>query len=123
MNEITPTMAKLIDLLNEARRRRNAAELEFQRQADNEATAEHEYRQAHAEAMLQSEQKTEGLRQAEAEIATSKLALRKRLSIGLRRSAKEALKGCHDDADTLQAAFHCYNREMKVERELAGMVT
>jgi len=121
MNEITPTMARLIDLLNQARQKRGAAEKEYRERCDDDAIADHEYRQAHAVAMLQSEQKTEGLRQAEAELATAALALKRRLAIGLRRSSAEALKGCHDDAETLQAAFHAYNRELKAELSMAGM--
>lgn len=120
MNQVSPTMAKLVGLLNEARSRRFKAEEEFKRAADEEAIAEHEYRKAHAIAMLASEQRTEGLRQAEAELATEQLALKRRLAIGLRRSASEALKGCHDDFETLQAAFHAYNRELKTVTELEG---
>ena len=123
MNEVSPTMAALLAKLNEQRRRRTECEQEYRQRADDEATTEHEYKQAHAKAMLISEQKTEGLRQAEAEVATSQLALKRRLAIALRRSAKEALNGCSDDADTLQAAFHCLNRQMKVELELAGTMT
>ena len=123
MNAVSPTMTKLLELLNEARRKRADLEKEFREQADEEAALEHAWKQAHAKAMLVSEQKTEGLRQAEAEIATGDLALKRRLATALRRSAKAALDGCHDDAETLQAAFHAYNREIKAELELAGRMT
>ena len=123
MNEVSPTMSALLRLLNEQRSKRNAAESEFRARCDDEATAVHEYRQAHAIAMLKSEQSSEGLRKAESEIATASLVLRRRLAIGLRRSAKEALTGCSDEAETLKAAFNAYNREIKAELELAGRVT
>jgi hypothetical protein len=117
--EINATMARLLTVMGEVRAKRDGAEREYREACDEEAMMEHKYRQAHAKAMLLSEQKTEGLRQAEAEVATEQLALQRRLAIGLRRSASEALKGCHDDSETLQAAFHALNRQMKVEMDLA----
>lgn len=118
--ETSPTMHRLLTLMGDVRKKRDGLESQFKSATDDEAMSEHRYRQAHAMSMLQSEQKTEGMRQAEAEIATEQLALQRRLSIGLRRSAAEALKGCHDDSETLQAAFHAYNREMKMATEFDG---
>ncbi len=105
--------------MNEQRARRHELESQYRDANDEEAALLHQHKQAHATAMLQSEQKTEGLRQAEAVLAVGTIALKLRLAIGLRRSAKEALNGCHDDADTLQAAFHAYNRELKMDMDLA----
>jgi len=116
----SPTMAALIRELNTQRSRRNELEQELVERHNAEADAEHAYKQAFATAMLESEQKTDKLRQAESELATGQLALQWRIAIGLRRSASEALKGCHSDADTLQAAFHAYNRELKTELDVAS---
>ena len=117
---LTPTMAALIEQLNVVRRGTRDSERIYREALDEETGALGAYEQAHAQAMLCSEQKTEGLRQAEATIATMDYALQKRLAISLRRSARAALSGHHHDSKVLEAAFHAYNAEMKVELSLAG---
>jgi len=122
-NPISPTMAALIEQLNTVRKRMREAEADYQHAVDAEADAVGAFEKAHAIAMLQSEKPTEGLRQAEATLATSEQALQKRLTTGLRRAASETGKNARQEAEVLEAAFHAYNREIKAELELAGRMT
>jgi len=120
---VSPTMAALIEQLNKVRAQMRESEEDYNHAIDAETEALGAYDKAHAISMLQSEKPTEGLRQAEAVLATEQQALQKRLTIGLRRSASEAGKNARQEAKVLEAAFHAYNREIKSELELAGKVT
>lgn len=123
MNAVSPTMTKLIEQLNLVRQRMREAEADYKHAVDAETDALGAYEKAHAISMTTSEKTTEGLRQAEAVLATEAQALQKRLTIGLRRSASEAGKNARQEAKVLEAAFNAFNRELKVELELAGRVT
>ena len=116
-------MCALIEQLNQIRNGLRAAECEYKLALDEEVAALDAYDKAHAESMLVSEQRTEGLRQAETTLAVEMQLHRKRLAIGLRRSASEAGKNLRQQLKTLEAAFHAYNAEMKTELSLAGSLT
>ena len=120
MREVSPTMVRLLGLLNEARSRRVDSEQTYREALDEEVGAKRAFDLAYSKSLLASEQSTDKLRVAEAVVLTDEQSLRHRLAVALRRSARVALDGSHDDAETLQAAFHAYNRELKCELELAG---
>jgi hypothetical protein len=116
---ISPTMVQLLRNLEELRR--ITAETErFVREAnDGEAEAASAYRLKFATAYVEATGPTEMRRQL-ATIAAAVEHARLDVATGLRRSASEAADMRAKELETVSAAFHAYNRELKVEQQIVG---
>lgn len=107
------------DALSEERQRRDN-ELDTATAAEAHWTTEFEY--AHANAYLKATGPVKE-REARATLATMNQYRELQQAIALRRSASGAVRALEKDFDSITAAIHALNRQMKVELDLAGRAT
>lgn len=105
-------------LSGERQRRENELEMATQAEAHWQA----KYERAKAEQYLRADGPVKE-REARATLATIKEFTELQQAIALRRSAGGALRTLEKDFDSITAAIHALNRQMKVELDLAGRAT
>ena len=116
---ISPTLRFLFSQLEDVRKS-VAQTLRAVREAnDNEAEASDLFRRAFAKAYVTAAGPTEMRRQL-AILETADLHARLDVATGLRRSASEAADLRAKELEALTGAYNAYNRELKVEQQLAG---
>lgn len=107
------------DFLSEERERRSN---ELSTAADSEAHWSAKYEEEKARAYLKA---TGPVKQREARAVLGTLNEYRELqqAIALRRSAGGALRALDKDFDSVTAAIHAFNRQLRVELDLAGRTT
>lgn len=107
------------DALSEERQRRDAV-LEAATEAEAHWTTE--YERAAATAYLKATGPVKE-REARATLATMTEYRELQQAIALRRSGGSAIRALEKDFDSVTAAIHAFNRQLRVELDLAGRTT